>query len=289
MTTKLFWTTSLMLLALNTNAQTPTQHIKIPVIVHILYSDNKTDNTINPQTIDQGNISTNLLNEKIIAELKDLNDDFLSLNQDKSLTLADYKDRIGNPDIEFTLADTALQEGQPNGIIRIKTNRNHLRQMYKASPIINPSKYLNVYIGRLNASEGSTPLPEYLAGDDDAIHLNFKWVGLHYRLLTHEAGHWLGLLHIYGGDGGSAGNSESCTTGDLVDDTPPQKESTDGGICIHWPKQPGDEYDKSCVPGKLANYNNFMDYSGQRVMFTAGQVTRMRDQILKYRPALLKN
>lgn len=262
------------------------QHIKIPVIVHILYNDNRVDNPINPQTVDKGNTSGNLSLEKIIAELKDLHDDFLLLNPDTSTVLSIYKSRIANPDIEFVLADTVLQADQPNGIIRSKTPKNRLRQMSKTSKIINPAKFLNVYIGRIGGSEGSTHLPKDLAGSDDAVHLNYKWVGLHYRLLTHEAGHWLGLLHTYGGDGGAAGNKESCSVGDEVDDTPPQKESTDGGICIYWPKKNGDGFDKSCVPNVLSNYNNFMDYSGHRVMFTAGQVKRIREQILRYRAKL---
>jgi hypothetical protein len=31
----------------------------------------------------------------------------------------------------------------------------------------------------------------------DVVNLNYQWVGLRYRLLTHEVSHWLGLWHAW--------------------------------------------------------------------------------------------
>lgn len=85
-------------------------------------------------------------------------------------------------------------------------------------------------------------------------------------LLTHEMGHWLGLLHIW---------SEGCNDerGDLVDDTPIQLWPT--GSCTNEnAKKPKD----SC-PGQpgFDVSNNFMDYSDCMNNFTLGQVERMYD------------
>jgi Pregnancy-associated plasma protein-A len=80
--------------------------------------------------------------------------------------------------------------------------------------------------------------------------------------LTHEAGHWLNLLHTFDGGCGS--------TGDEVDDTPAEKTPTAG--C------PAGK--DTCVgkPG-LDPIHNYLDYSFDSCYseFTPGQTTRMFD------------
>ncbi|EXU94985.1 peptidase M43 family protein [Metarhizium robertsii] len=69
-------------------------------------------------------------------------------------------------------------------------------------------------------------------------------------LLTHETGHWFGLLHpfqdIFNDDG------------DYIDDTPISPKSC---------------YDK--LDAATCHTNNYMGYGGDPNMFTAGQITRM--------------
>ncbi|PFH51260.1 hypothetical protein AMATHDRAFT_75100 [Amanita thiersii Skay4041] len=92
--------------------------------------------------------------------------------------------------------------------------------------------------------------------------------------LTHEAGHWLGLYHTFqGGCSGSEGVSE--TGGDQVDDTPPQRNSTEGCPIFR----------DTCRGGGLDAIDNFMDYSPDecRNNFTPGQGTRMLQQAQVYR------
>ena len=272
------------------NAQLDTgQIIHIPVIFHVLYTDTNPDNGVDSASRSNGNTTQDVPTAKILAELKDLHDDFMGLNADQANVLPLYQSRIGHPNIDFFLADTTFGSPGDKGIIRIYTRRNVGDQMWRTSPVIDPEHYLNVYIGHLKGSDGTTNLPEDSGyNSTDGVRLNFKWVGLHYRLLTHETGHWLGLLHIYGGGGGASGNRYSYSVGDGIPDTPPQRNSTDG-LCVTCPPPYGTAVDQTCITGTPSNYNNFMDYSGCRFMFTAGQVTKMRNVLVTFRPKIVRS
>lgn len=248
--------------------------ISIPVIFHVIYSDKS-----HSSRTDGGNTSENIETAKLLAELRDLHDDFMLLNSDTSLVISQYKSIIGNPNINFYLADTILQAGGEKGIIRIQSKKNK-SNLFKKSSVVSPTKYLNVYIGNIGTSfANSYPWND---PETDAVYLAFDWVGLDYRLLTHETGHWCGLWHIFGGSGtGKGGGCEE--DGDDISDTPIQKNPTNGD-CDKCPPTVEDQHCDTKIP---SNYNNFMDYSGCRKMFTIEQCKRMRENIAKYRPTLL--
>lgn len=156
------------------------------------------------------------------------------LNTDTNRVIDSFKRIIGNPNVEFYLADTLLQQGGEKGIIRLRTS-NNIYKLWKESPIINSRRFLNVYIGNIKNNKGkytngivnSTASlkvcnPWHWA-NSDAIYLRYKWVGLGSRLLTHEAGHWLGLWHTfkYGCENES----------DRIKDTPKQAKETTSNTC----------------------------------------------------------
>ncbi|KAH8917632.1 zincin, partial [Atractiella rhizophila] len=87
--------------------------------------------------------------------------------------------------------------------------------------------------------------------------------------LTHEAGHWFGLYHVFDDYG------TSCSDYDQVSDTPPQKTASYG--C-----PTGKD---SCTGGGVDSIHNYMDYSDDSCMtqFTTGQGTRMAAQVGTYR------
>ncbi|CAE6442297.1 unnamed protein product [Rhizoctonia solani] len=91
------------------------------------------------------------------------------------------------------------------------------------------------------------------------------------RTLTHEVGHWAGLLHTFQG---------GCTPkNDRVDDTPWQGEPTSG--C------PAGK--DTCPGGGPDLIHNFMDFSDDACMtgFTPGQIARIKSQVATYRGILV--
>jgi hypothetical protein len=101
---------------------------------------------------------------------------------------------------------------------------------------------------------------------------------------AHETGHWLGLFHVFEG--------YSCDgDGDLIADTAPQSQSTDGcpvapnvqDSCLGdvWSTAVGDVLPPGVSEGevKTDNVHNVMDYSTDACYtgFTPLQVQRMRD------------
>ena len=85
------------------------------------------------------------------------------------------------------------------------------------------------------------------------------------HVLSHEAGHWLNLSHVWGSTN-SPNVPSNCNTDDGVADTP----NTEGS--------------QGCSPtttscGSIDNVQNIMEYSACRTMFTQGQVARMHTSI----------
>lgn len=103
------------------------------------------------------------------------------------------------------------------------------------------------------------------------------------KTLVHEMGHYFGLLHTFDGD--CAGS------GDFVADTPPAARAAN-------PKNGCDVVDGPEVCSSIQKQqqlrpdtSNFMDYAADHCMirFTPGQLRRMEQATIKYRPYLVNN
>jgi len=104
---------------------------------------------------------------------------------------------------------------------------------------------------------------------ESMLYTSTRYAGRYDLGLTavHEAGHWVGLHHVFNG---------GCNRwGDYVEDTPPQRTATRG--C------PSGQ--DSCPEPGLDSIHNYMDYSYDSCYFefTRGQASRAQDHWLEFR------
>ena len=128
----------------------------------------------------------------------------------------------------------------------------------------------------------------YVGSSLDFVHLDLDALGPSGRsnrprnlgrTLSHELGHFLGLLHPFHG-GCYSGDWPQCFyNGDLLCDTPPQPHPSTAGHCTSTP---------ACAQ-RGENLGNLMDLSSDscRWTFTPQQAQRMRCTLLHYRTQLV--
>jgi len=241
--------------------------INIPVVFHILYNDS----------------TQNLSDDVILSQLDVINEDYRRLNPDTGQTPLTFRAVAADCEIQFCLAQRTPAGQSTNGIIHKYTSvsafgdyENTKFDVYGGDNAWDASKYLNVWVAAFTNSNflGIGTFPNSVPPESDGIVINYKACGRigdhlmdHYnkgRSLTHEIGHWLNLLHIWGDDG------YLCSSDDGVNDTPLQTSETYG--CPAYPR-----YDScsSTLPGVM--FMNFMDYTDDECMnvFTEGQKLRM--------------
>jgi hypothetical protein len=248
------------ILGINRTAQknaTTASVYTVPVVFHILHQGG------------QENIS----DTQIYDELNILNRDYRKQNAD---TINIYPPFVpADTKIEFRLASKDTNGNCTTGIVRhydINTDWTPFtQQLYKYT--WNPARYLNIYVVKSIvgfSSGGYSSLPGLYTSPMDVIVIMNNSVGsigtgnvLRSRIITHEVGHWLNLLHTW-----AAGGTYASVCGDDgVGDTPITKGF---GPCLSSPTQAA-----VCNPPTQENFQNYMDYSACRYMFTPGQVIRM--------------
>jgi PKD repeat protein len=254
----------------------------IPVVFHVLHT----------------NGPENVSDAACIAALDNVNLDFARKKGDTVNIDPLYEPLYVNSRIKFVLAKKDPNGNCTNGIIHHydentiwKKNSSLYNYIYSTVGTNNwsPSKYLNVYVvakilGDIQAgvaTGGYTYKPGTAPNvGADAILLS---TGLLFdpgsKGLTHEIGHWLGLEHVFDGNGGFRDKENTNSTppydigfkcgNDDIADTP----KTPGflGIC---PPYLG--LLDSCDVGKRPNIHNIMDYALCPIMFTQGQTDKMR-------------
>lgn len=229
----------------------------IPVVVHILYH------------LPQENVS----DQRVFDQVAALNAYFRRLHADTINTPERFKNVAADCEIEFKLAISDPRRRSTNGIIRKYTpitqwqaNDKMKLSAEMGDDAWDTEQYLNIWVVNLRRQAGYATFPGGPA-ELDGIVLNYGSFGLNagygYELgktAVHEAGHWLGLKHIWGDD--FCGNDE-------VDDTPTQNNFTMG--CPTGLRT-------SCGNNTTGDmYMNFMDVTMDACtnLFTEGQKARM--------------
>lgn len=232
--------------------------IRIPVVVHVLYNSS----------------SQNIPDSQVQSQIQALNRDFRRTNPDSVNTPERFRSLASDVKIEFVLA-TADPMGRPTtGILRKYTAVTYWqmddRIKFSAQGGDNAwdsRYYLNIWVGNMKSLLGYSSIPGGPA-EKDGLVINVSAFGTNNvsapfemgRTAVHEAGHWMGLKHIWG---------DTYCGDDLVDDTPPQGNFTSGCPTT---------FRSSCNNGTTGDmYMNYMDFTFDACMnlFTNGQAQRM--------------
>ena len=248
--------------------------IRIPVVVHVIYNST----------------TENISDTQIHNQIDVLNTDFRLLNSITDLT-TDFSPVAADARIEFGLAVRDPQCNPTTGITRTFTSQTSWPDFSDAMKSAAtgghdpwPSdRYLNIWtIANGGSFIGWAEFPGGPANIDGVVirHGVFGTGGTvpatsafnGGRTATHEIGHWLNLIHIWGDEDG-------CVNSDNVADTPNQADANFG--CPTHPSP-------SC--GNAGDmFQNYMDYSddGCYRLFTVGQVDRMRAALNTARTGIL--
>jgi hypothetical protein len=251
------------------NQKTSAAIITIPVVVHVVYNST----------------AQNVSQAQIQSQIDALNEDYSRMNGDTTLIPAAFKPLLGDMQIRFELAKRDPNGDPTNGVTRTATTVNSFQDNDAVKfasrgghDAWNRDKYLNIWVCRLGGGLlGYAQFPSSGPATTDGVvigHSCFGRTGTAVppfnkgRTATHEVGHWLGLLHIWGDEPG-------CAADDNVTDTPQQKDMNFG--CPTFPLLTGTG--AACTPGLPGSmFMNYMDYVDDACMymFTNGQ--KMRSQ-----------
>lgn len=270
--------------------------VTIPVVVHIVLA--------NPGIVTDADVN---------SQIRELNEDFAGLNADSLNIPAAFQAVRGHSQIRFTLARRTPAGTITNGIER-KASATGSNANLAVDPIKrtalggldawDASQYLNLWVGNDVSGQGILGYAQFpgtgLAADD-GVFLNYQSFGIGAcnniavynkgRTGGHEVGHYFGLFHLWGDEGGCTGDDfrpmaavgSSCTlpatlanaagqgnTAADVGDTPNQ-----AGATTNCPSGTATDACATAAPGKM--YQNYMDYTADACysMFTNKQCARM--------------
>lgn len=229
----------------------------IPLVFHIVHTYGS-ENIFDTQVYDQVNI---------------LNQDFRKLNADISNVIPEFENITADANIEFRLAAIDPDGNCTNGIEHIYSHETKIGDHQSKLNMWPRDKYLNIWVfDRMAEGLAGYAIPPSSAGAfaiGDGIAILHQFTGsigtssqFTDRTLTHEIGHFLGLLHPSGNEFGTA-----CGDDGLAD-TPVTKGFD------HCPSTIANA--SICDPNIVENYQNFMEFSFCQSMFTLDQAALMQ-------------
>jgi hypothetical protein len=260
--------------AKRTMAVADTTTYDVPLVVHVIH--------------DYG--AENIADDAIYDAAAHWAQVYMKQNADTALVISPFIPYIGNPNIRLHLA-TIDPNGKPTkGIVRTQsylTNKADDQAKYNAWP---NNKYINIWlIGTFGASSSGAAAYAYYPSSGaympyyDGVISLYNYINVQ-KTIPHELGHVLNLEHTWG----STNNPAVACGDDGVDDTPPTMGHMPGCSAAAL-------YDVTCATGYSVTYTtsrgthdsvvhypdtvnsqNIMDYTYCELMFTKGQVQRMR-------------
>ena len=214
----------------------------IPVVYHVIHD----------------NGSENVSKAVIEASMKNLNDDYQTLNADLSQVVSSFTGIIADIQVQFRLAHLDPNGNCTEGITRTVSPLTYaMDDAVKSLVRWDPNKYLNIWVGQTIASGagGYSYYPSSFDYSYRGIVIRSEQLG---NSITHEVGHFLDLPHLWGSSN-TPGVASNCGLDDGIADTPQTLGNTS---CITT---------SATCNGSLDNVQNYMEYSGCSRMFTEGQ------------------
>lgn len=266
--------------------------VKIPIVFHIVI-DSSTYSIIGGQ---------NGIERRIKSQLKVINESFKALNSDSVRIPTIWQSLFANTGIEFGLAtkdpDGNITKGYTLTFVPYGTNFNANDGAKKMKSTTtggyapwDNTKYINIWVGSLKYGSSSilgVTIPQNELGYlkyEYGIALNTYAFGVRDtsgmmfinkidkgKTLTHELGHFFGLIHTWGDDGGlcpSTGGDD-----DGINDTPEEADAIYGD-----PTFP--QYDVCTPADNGVMFMNYMDYvnDSSMLLFTKEQSNVMQASV----------
>ncbi len=260
--------------------------ITIPVVVHVMHR---------AQAIGTG---INISDAQILSQFEVLNEDYRALNSDISNVPSHFNSVIGNPEMEFCLAQIDPEGNPTTGIDRVSLGAGgSWSDNLKPNTTWDSEKYLNIWVTEIGGGTlGYTTFPGTSPSYDGVV-IDYRYFGKAPenpfpgvfdlgRTATHEIGHWLGLEHTFQSSCSGTSAANCSTGGDGICDTPPTQSanygcslSTNSNTCAETPVD---------LPDMWMNFLDYMD-DACLYMFSQGQVDVMRAVLNTSRAGILNS
>ncbi len=257
--------------------------ITIPVVVHVMHHG---------EAVGTG---TNISDAQVFSQIAVLNEDYQGLNADLTDVPAHFSTVVGNPEIEFCLAQFDPEGAPTNGIHRVNMGSGSWSDNRKPGTIWSSNQYLNIWVTEISGGILGYATYPGTSPSQDGVVIDYRYFGKtpHNsfisrfnlgRTTTHEIGHWLNLDHTFSGSC-SGGSQTNCNSqGDRICDTPPTADPNYGcslsatrNTCQETPVD---------QPDMWMNYMDYMD-DACLFMFTQEQVDVMRAVLNTSRSGIL--